>query len=155
MTSLDSNSGKWKTFIGTLSSCNKPDVSRRRADVALLCLRKTNWFRRTVIQIVDWKYLFRYYSYNPIRPTFSSSTLAYFFVSTPFEFFILGTIIANCCALAAYEPLPRGDTTIRNEQLVYLKSDLCMGSSACTKPSFSPRKRSSTFSWEYSSSSRR
>jgi voltage-dependent calcium channel L type alpha-1D len=37
--------------------------------------------------------------------------------SRPFEVLVLLTIFANCCALAAYQPLPNYDTTTRNERL--------------------------------------
>ncbi|XP_065066624.1 voltage-dependent L-type calcium channel subunit alpha-1D-like isoform X2 [Rhopilema esculentum] len=74
----------------TKSKKKQPGAGQLRPKRALFCLTLDNPVRSGAITIVDWK---------------------------PFDFFILASIFANCAALAAYEPLPSGDTTSRNENL--------------------------------------
>lgn len=45
--------------------------------------------------------------------------------SRKFEYFILLTIAANCVVLMLEEPLPNGDTTDRNKQLVRDDLNIC------------------------------
>lgn len=45
-------------------------------------------------------------------------SLTNIFYLKPFDILILITIFANCAALAAYEPLPKEDSSTVNENLV-------------------------------------
>jgi voltage-dependent calcium channel L type alpha-1D len=84
---------KSKKQSGDSSSKKKQQAgmaSNLRPKRALFCLSVSNPIRRACIALVEWK---------------------------PFDFFILANIFATCAVLAAYEPLPSGHISERNQKL--------------------------------------
>ncbi|THD25480.1 Voltage-dependent calcium channel type D subunit alpha-1 [Fasciola hepatica] len=72
-----------------------------RPERTLFCLTLRNPLRKLCIGIVEWKY--------PLIPLTK--------ICRPFEYLILLTIMANCCALGAVSPYPDGDSNKLNHIL--------------------------------------